>query len=566
MSIKSEIFLNSLIGTNYDKNKYFLETYDINENNIQKELMEEIKIENELNKIKKSNTQSKIEAFCLDCKTNVNLSETPNCNSHNIKFLKDLSKDINIELIENNFKIIVENYENMLNYMIKKIKNFITRNENQILLAKNLIEAYKTNIDNLNYQIILNTKNILNFNDINDINYKLLIQNNLIFDFEYNILKEFPISNYLKETLSIGKIQKNLEIKIDSKEPIDCVLLFPNRNKIIFNTINKIFLLNTKIYKIEDEIESESKILFLNLMDDKETILISHENSIEELIIENDKLKLKDFLSTNVHIHQPGVIVNYRDEIAWTNGVNIGFIGNKYYNIMESSGELAYDYNSGGYKAIIVNLLQHKNDLLFTFYFCGYNHHMEGYEYIQLGSYNRKSNYDQVLILERLKYKSMVEPQTDFKIHCLKNDDIIIFGLKNILIIDIFNWKKKVEIPIENKIIMNSYYLNDSNYLLFFNYYEKTDDDNDDFVNKIFKTKKEEKQSDLAIMKINEENNEFIYEDFVNFDDKKIFYNFSGNNEKYGLNQKIITTSENIIKFYSFIDVKKSIEMKNNKN
>ena len=115
MSIKSEIFLNSLIGTNYDKNKYFLETYDINENNIQKELMEEIKIEKELNKIKKSNTQSKIEAFCLDCKTNVNLSETPNCNSHNIKFLNDLSKDINIELIENNFKIIVENYENLLN-------------------------------------------------------------------------------------------------------------------------------------------------------------------------------------------------------------------------------------------------------------------------------------------------------------------------------------------------------------------------------------------------------------------------------------------------------------------
>ena len=33
---------------------------------------------------------------------------------------------------------------------------------------------------------------------------------------------------------------------------------------------------------------------------------------------------------------------------------------------MESSGELAYNYNSGGYKANIVNLLQHKNDILFT--------------------------------------------------------------------------------------------------------------------------------------------------------------------------------------------------------
>ena len=35
MSVKSEMFLNSLIGTNYDKDKYFLEIYDINENIIE---------------------------------------------------------------------------------------------------------------------------------------------------------------------------------------------------------------------------------------------------------------------------------------------------------------------------------------------------------------------------------------------------------------------------------------------------------------------------------------------------------------------------------------------------
>ena len=402
MSIKYEILLNSLIGINYDKNKYYLETYDMNKNNIKKELMEEIKIEEELYNINKSKINSNIEAFCLDCKKNVNLSESPNCKNHNVEYLNNLSKDIDIESIEYNLKLMVENYENMLEYMVEKINNFKRRNEIQILLAIKLIEAYKANIDNLNYQIILNTKNILNFNDIN---YKLIIQNNLPFDFEYNILKEFPISNYLNEAISVDKIQKNLEIKIDSKDSIDCVLSFPNKNKLIFGTINTIFLFNTKKYKIEDQIESDSEILFLNLMDDKETILISHENSIEKLIIENDKLKLEHFLSTNIHIHEPGVIINYKDEYAWTNGVNIGFLGNKYYNIMESSGELAYEYNSGGYKAIIVNLLQHKNDILFIFYFCGYNHHMEGYERIKLGSYNRKSNYDQVLFLEGLKYK-----------------------------------------------------------------------------------------------------------------------------------------------------------------
>ena len=238
--------------------------------------------------------------FVLIAKKNINLNKNFDCKNHNIIILHDLNKDINIESIEKDLNRFVKDYENLLKYLEEKIINFKKRNNNQIILAKKIIEAYKTNINNLNYQIISNTKNLLNFNDIN---YKLLIQNNLIFDFEYNILKEFPISNYLKESISIGKIQKNLEIKIDSKDIIDNVLSFPNRNDLIFNTINKIFLFNTKKYKIEDEIESDSKILFLNLMDDKETILISHENSIEQLKIENNKLKLENFLSKNVHMH-----------------------------------------------------------------------------------------------------------------------------------------------------------------------------------------------------------------------------------------------------------------------
>jgi hypothetical protein len=35
-------------------------------------------------------------------------------------------------------------------------------------------------------------------------------------------------------------------------------------------------------------------------MDDKETILISHEHSIEKLIIENDKLRLENFLNEDI--------------------------------------------------------------------------------------------------------------------------------------------------------------------------------------------------------------------------------------------------------------------------
>ena len=37
-------------------------------------------------------------------------------------------------------------------------------------------------------------------------------------------------------------------------------------------------------------------------------------------------------------------------------------------------------------------------------------------------------------------------------------------------------------------------------------------------------------------------------------------------NYNFTRNVKIITISKNIIEFYSFIEVKKSVEMKNNKN
>ena len=46
------------------------------------------------------------------------------------------------------------------------MNRFKQRNEKQILLAKKIIEAYKNNINNLNYQIIMNTKNLLHFNQI----------------------------------------------------------------------------------------------------------------------------------------------------------------------------------------------------------------------------------------------------------------------------------------------------------------------------------------------------------------------------------------------------------------
>ena len=558
--MKSQTFFNSLIGINYEKNEYFLEIYDMNDNKVKKKSMNEILFE-KFDKNLKYDNDIKIDTFCFDCKKNINLEKSLDCKNHNIKILNDLKKDINIESIEKNLNIIVKDYENILKYLEEKIINFRRRNDNQIVLAKKIIEAYKANIDN--YQIISNTKNLLNFNDIN---YKLITQKDLPINLEYNILKDYPVSNYLKETISIEKIQKNLKIELDTNNSIDCVILFPKDKRLIFNINEKIFLFNTKINVIDDKIESDTEIIFMNLMDDKKTILISHKNFIEKLIIENGKLKLENFLTEHIIIHKPGVIINYKDEFAWTNGTNIGFINDNYYNIMDTSSDIFTGGYSGGYKVNIVNLFQYKDDILFIFFSVAYDHHFDSYESIQMGSYFRKSNTKNFIRLDEFGPK--VNPHTDYKIHCFKNDELIIFALKNIYIIDFINWTKKVKIPISNRIIKNSYYLNDSCFLLFFgdlddSDYEDYSYEDYDYI-KLDITKKKKKYN-IAIMKIVGNNAKFIYDNLVNFGNKRLYYNFNGSIDQYGLSQNIIALSGNYMEFYRFVNIKKSFEIENNK-
>ena len=455
-----------------------------------------------------------------------------------------------------------------MKYIEKKIKYFKRRNENQILLAKRMIETYKTNINNLNYQIILNSKNVLNFNNIN---LKSLTQNDSLINLDFNILKEFSVYNYVNERISIEKIQKNLEIKFNYDSPIDCVILLENKKKLIFNIDNKIFLLNTHNYKIEHQIESSSDIILLNLMEDKETILISHSNNIEKLKIENGKLILQQFLS-KVHIYIPGIIINYKNEIAWTNGFNIGF-ADKNYNIMGSyeSQEMASLDNSGGYKGNIINLFHYKDDILFIFDFISYNHHMESFETFEFGSYKRKSNYSQFLSLESFGYYENVwiNAQSDYKIYPFKNDKIILFGIKYIIIIDICNWEKIKKIEIKNKKIQNSFHLNNSLFLVFFldkeqkksnDFYEILESDGNGEL-----TENNEKNV-VSLMKIYDNFHQILFENAINFDSSRIYYNSKEGSNKYGLDRDIIVISDDKMKFFSFINVKNFIEMKNNNN
>ena len=67
-----------------------------------------------------------------------------------------------------------------------------------------MLEAYKKNLNNLNNKFF-------NIKDSSP-------------NYGFNILKEFQISNYIKEIITIEKIQKELEIKIFDKNSINIVI------------------------------------------------------------------------------------------------------------------------------------------------------------------------------------------------------------------------------------------------------------------------------------------------------------------------------------------------------
>ena len=162
------------------------------------------------------------------------------------------------------------------------------------MLAQKIIEIYKSNIDNLNYQIISNAKNLLNFNQMK---FRDFEGYNLKFILETNILKEYSINNYINEKLVIKNIQKNLEIKNDNKLIIRDAMFINNQKKIIFNAGKSLLLFNNKNYSFEDKIEINKEIISINLIKEEKMILISFLNSIKKIKINNNKIKIEDYLN-----------------------------------------------------------------------------------------------------------------------------------------------------------------------------------------------------------------------------------------------------------------------------
>ena len=135
-----------------------------------------------------------------------------------------------------------------------------------------------------------------------------------------------------------------------------------------------------------------------------------------------------------------------------------------------------------------------------------------------------------------------------------------------IYVINPFNWEIEKKINLSDKLIVNSFYLSNSAFLIFLK--ENSDIEESD------KTQSENsevlalnnKENNLLITQIGENYSQIIFETFVNCEGKKILYDSN-------INSKIVNGNNlfcgfvsflNNISLYQFIDITKKVEMKNN--
>ena len=528
--MNEEALKNLFIGISYE-NDIFIETLDLN-THINKVLIKDfISDKEKKHKLKNENNVG----FCFDCNKNINNS---NCDAHKIIHYDDIINNINIKNIEDNFKKIIENYNNVVNILEQKIKDFKKRNDEQIILAKKLIDVYISSLksNNLTYQLILNTQNILHFNEINKEQL-----NNFHFNFDYNILKAFHIDNYLKESISFGNLQKVTDLNFN--EHINSIIFYEKKNKIIAYSENRIFLLNTLNFAYESKFECDHEIISIILMKDNETILESYETGINKLIIEGNKIVIKNYLK-NVSVNKPGVIINYKKGIAWTYEDAIQFSSKKQFHIFEETNE---QYLGKKMNLQLINLLQYTEDTILYLY----NFYDGSWDinslHLNLYNSNENSKYKDI-ILEKESHDYSDE-SNNHKIYNFRKNEIIIISIKEINIIDIFNWQIINTIyPPKESIMYNSFSLNNFQFLIFFN------------------TDNKQEKSNMMLITIKDNYNEIIFRNTLKTDKNgKLFYNAYTKNSSS--TSQIISILDEKIKFYEVINgIQKTISLELNKS
>ena len=501
---------------------------------------------------------------------NIKNSKSSNniANFHNVEYFKDKIKDINIDGIEKTFKKIYDDYNEVIAILEEKIKKFKKKIDKQIQLTKKIIDIYNLAIksNKITYQIIFNTKNILQFNPILKDEF---FSDEYQFNFDYNLLKTFSIDEFIDERITIENIQKNCSIKVSQinnikkmrnvelEDKITSSLFFLEKmNKLICYNSDKIISFNLLNFKKENEIKLTDKLISLNLAKDN-NIYVGFSNSIKKLKFENNKIVIEDYLD-DINLYMPGKIIKYKNSIAWTNHNFIGFDSENYYNIND---QLHIELNnwSGYSKSMLLDLIEFKNDnIIYLYSLEYYDHHGRGGFDVHLGSYKKDlSNGEQIELEdsddELCRGNELQYLEKNYKL--LNNGrKIIVITSKTVFIINISKWEIMKKVSLLQNNINNSYCLNDKYFLFLFN----NDACFDRFGEYLVK---KDKKKNIIFYKIDENNEKKLYESKLkieeNFD--KLYY-INMNNKNYIITYNI--PEYNFVEEITFYEI---INMKNNK-
>ena len=296
-------------------------------------------------------------------------------------------------------------------------------------------------------------------------------------------------------------------------------------------------LFNAKTFDSEHKIKTQDKILSINLMKDKETLLLAFKNDIKKIYIINNKLKIKNYLH-NINIFPRVKIVNYKDGIAWASKDSIFLFYNSKKEEVEFPGK---DEILGSDQSISVLTLFEYDDeiLLYLYYFSDDGSEWESlnFNYLKKG----KNIYKNIIMETYSGPPADINPKNAYKINKFGNNKVIIFVRNEINIINMLNIQKIQTIKLEDEDfnIYNSYILNDSYVLLFLR-------------NSI---------NNMIIYKINDNYSQIVLNSKIETgdDDDLYFYSLTNNFN----NCKLISIGGNIIYFHEIVfNIKKTSNLR----
>ena len=480
---------NSFIGIKEQCRNYYIESVDLSNNINKKSLSEFLLTKNTIEPLIKNTNYF---GFCLDCKKNTNDSA---CKNHSIYYFKDIIQNMdNIQQMELKLEKTKNSFNNVINIINQRLQYFIKRNLEQLSLIEKIINSYKEalNSNNLTYQMLFNIKNILN---INNLDLYSFTNEDTPINLKFNFLNSCPIDNILKDHFNFERVQRNTEINY--KDKIKSILPLEKNGKLIMNTDYKLFLVNPKDFTSEHTLTFTEKIIAINIMKNKENIFLSCVKSIAQIKINENSLIIEQILN-NISISYPGIIVGYKNEIAWNNEYYICFRSNEKFNIYDSFEELdSFEYPS--IQLELHNIFQYLYDNILFIYQIHYaTRHGDHGCFFKLGLYNKNKSYFKDCI--------WLEKSENFKFFDFKENHVMISAKTSIDIIDVLHWKNIKKISMPSKLSINKVFSMINNYFILFleegNYFCY---DIDDYYEEMMDSKFEEnKEIEILIIKLDE--------------------------------------------------------------